>query len=173
MTRRPRSAGFTLIEVLVALIIVAFGMGALLATLSSAADSAGTLRDKSFAQWIAMNRITELRLRGGALVVGKTSGDVEFAGQTWRWFQEVLDPGIAGMLRIDVSVVRANSVTAKNKAPPALALATGFIGTAVSASFGNYPDWSLFSKLSTPQSPQTPPTQPPKAAPASGTSTAE
>ncbi|MEP7314418.1 MAG: type II secretion system minor pseudopilin GspI, partial [Pseudomonadota bacterium] len=111
MNRTSPAAGFTLIEVLVALIIVAFGMGALLATLSSAADTAGVLRDKTFAQWIAMNRIAELRLRSIRPEVGKTSGDVEFAGQKWRWSQEVLDPGIAGMLRIDVSVMHAGAVT--------------------------------------------------------------
>ncbi len=143
---RRTVAGFTLIEVLVALIVVTFGMGALLATLTSAADTAGVLRDKSFAQWIAMNRITEVRLRRGALVVGKTSGDVEFAGQTWRWYQEILDPRIVpGMLRIDVSVVRQSAVTAKNQTPPALAVASGFVGTAISGAFGNTPDWSLFT----------------------------
>ncbi|HEV7633671.1 MAG TPA: type II secretion system minor pseudopilin GspI [Steroidobacteraceae bacterium] len=159
MTCRPRTAGFTLIEVLVALVIVAFGMGALLATLSSAADTAGSLRDKSFAQWIAMNRITEIRLRGDRPAVAKTSGDVEFAGQKWRWYQEVLDPGIAGMLRIDVSVARAGPATAKNETPPALALATGFVGTAVVSGTGNDPDWSPWTRQSTapPPAPKTPP----------------
>jgi hypothetical protein len=85
------------------------------------------------------------------------------------------------MLRIDVSVVHANSVTPRNKTPPALALATGFIGTAITGSFGNDPDWSLFTKLNNPKSPpgsqqpgtQQPGTQPPKAPPAIGARTTE
>lgn len=142
MSRNARRHGFTLIEVLVALVIVAFGMGALLATLASAANTANYLRDKSFAQWIAMNRITELRLRPERPGVGKTSGDVTFANQNWRWYQEIIDPGLAGLLRIDVSVVLASAVPKDNSAPPALAQSSGFIGTTVGPSLGNDPDWS-------------------------------
>lgn len=100
--RRP--GGFTLIEVLVSLIIVALGMGALLATLTSAADSTNFLRDKTFASWIALNRIAEQRLRGVMPDVGKTDGEVEYANRTWRWQQEVLNVDIPGLVRIDVSV---------------------------------------------------------------------
>ena len=53
-------SGFTLIEVLVALAIVTIGMGALLAALGSSADSASYQRDKTFAEWVALNRIEEV-----------------------------------------------------------------------------------------------------------------
>ena len=76
-----RSRGFTLIEVLVALVVVALGMSAVLASLTSAADTVYFLKDKTLAEWIAFNRITEVRLQKKLPVKGKTDGDVEFAGR--------------------------------------------------------------------------------------------
>ena len=70
--------GFTLIEVLVALAIVTVGMAALLSALGSSADSATYLRDKTFAEWVALNRIEEVRLATAAAEEGqdrRRSGD--------------------------------------------------------------------------------------------------
>ena len=58
--------GFTLIEVLVALAIVAIGMAAVLGTLTSSANTVVYLRDKTFANWVALNQIAQLRLSGAA-----------------------------------------------------------------------------------------------------------
>ncbi len=69
---RQSQRGFTLIEVLVALAIVAIGMAALLSALSSSADSASYLRDKTFAEWVALNRIEEVRLASAMPQEGKT-----------------------------------------------------------------------------------------------------
>lgn len=170
MSTRQFARGFTLIEVLVALVIVAFGMGALLATVSSAADTTFQLREKSFAEWVALNRIAELRLRAAPPGLGKSSGDVEFAGRTWRWSQEVVDPGIAGIRRIDISVVPADGLGGDSKVADALATATGFIGLAVAASKGLEPDWSLWSISNSAAgsgAPATAPTPTPAPAPAS------
>ena len=103
---KPVSAsqrGFTLLEVLVALAIVTVGMAALLSALSSSADSATYLRDKTFAEWVALNRIEEVRLALQRPQKGKTDGEVEMAGRRWKWQQEVLETEIKGILRIDVS----------------------------------------------------------------------
>jgi prepilin-type N-terminal cleavage/methylation domain-containing protein len=63
--RRPRSLadrGFTLVEVLVALLVIALGLAALMVAVQGAARTSGYLRDKTLAQWIALNRIAEVRL---------------------------------------------------------------------------------------------------------------
>ena len=143
MTPRACQRAFTLIEVLVALFVVALGMGALMATLTSAADTTSRLREKSFAEWVALNRISELRLRGTPPGIGKSAGDVDFAGDKWHFTQEVLDPGIAGIRRIDVSV--AHAVKDGGKEPVTIAMATGFLGLAVAPASGIEPDWSLWS----------------------------
>ena len=54
--------GFTLIEVMVALAVVAVALPALLMTLSQQLDSVRYLEDRSHAQWVAANRLAELRL---------------------------------------------------------------------------------------------------------------
>lgn len=151
---RPALRGFTLIEVLIALLVVALGMGALLSTIASSANAVTRLRDKSFAQWIALNRIAELRLSGQQPEVGITTGDVEYAGAQWRWEQEIQDPGVAGILRVEVRVgLRPpgfkESSTAGSKDTDFQPVTTGFgfVGSSATRPSGRDPDWSLASAV--------------------------
>jgi general secretion pathway protein I len=157
-----RLAGFTLIEVLVALFIVALGMGALMAALSSAADTTGYLRDKSFAQWIALNRIAEVRLNVSTLTLGKSKGEVQFAGQNWRWRQNVGNSDVPNLLQIDVGVQMADQKQPRDSsdvATDATGFATGFIGRAIGRPTGNTPDWTGLSVV-VPGGPSPPPGSP-------------
>jgi general secretion pathway protein I len=95
--------GFTLVEVLVALAIVTLGMAALLAALGSSADSVSYQRDKTLAEWVALNRIEEERLALKRPTKGKSEGETEMAGVKWKWAEEVLETEVKGILRIDVS----------------------------------------------------------------------
>jgi general secretion pathway protein I len=99
-----KARGFTLVEVLVALVIVAAGASAVLSSLNSAAVSTVYLRDKTFAQWIADNRIAETRLATAAPQNGKTEGEVDYAGRRWKWRQQITDGEFPGLRRVDVSV---------------------------------------------------------------------
>ena len=148
--RQTACGGFTLIEVIIALFVIALGVGALLATLTSSADAAAYLREKSLAEWIALNRVSEVRLGNARPSAGTTTGTVEYAGRTWRWQQTVNDPGIAGILRLDVMVAPQGAAGQPaagdaEEAFPALGRAIGFIGTAVARGNGYMPDWSLKS----------------------------
>lgn len=142
--------GFTLIEVLIAILVIALGIGALLTTLTSSADAVGRLREKSFAQWVALNRISELRLSRERPEVGVTSGSAQFAGMYWDWQQQISDPDMAGMLRVDVRVApqRGGQDAARPMEPDEFAaagIAYGFLGASVGPPNGYMPDWSFRS----------------------------
>lgn len=80
-----RSEGFTLIEVLAALIIVALGMLAVIRAVNLTVSNTSYLRDKTIAHWVAMNKLTETRLNTAAPSEGDSDGDVDMAGVTWHW----------------------------------------------------------------------------------------
>ena len=128
-TRREVS-GFTLIEVLVALAIVAIGMAAVLEALTSSANTALYLQDKTFAEWVALNRIETVRLTGSAPpAVGTSNDTVTYAGRSWEWQQKVTDTRIQGMRQIEVDVRPADSKAGDNRGW--YASAAGFMGDAI------------------------------------------
>jgi general secretion pathway protein I len=128
--RTARASGFTLVEVLVALVIVAIGMAVLMSAMASAADTTAYLRDKSLAEWIALNEIAIVRLGTQLPSQGKTEGDLDYAGRKWHWEQQVTPLDFPGMLRLDVKVQQSDTPAGKNA--PWLATITGAVGDAVS-----------------------------------------
>ena len=103
MKRTPN--GFTLLEVLIALAIVAMSAGALLGTITSSASNVSYLKDKTLAEWVALNRLTELRIGQQFPVEGKRTDYAEMGGVRWQWEQEVTEmPMVEGLFRIDVRV---------------------------------------------------------------------
>jgi general secretion pathway protein I len=123
MTNPEGNRGFTLVEVVVALAIVAIGMLAVFKTIGDTINNISTLRDRSFAAWIADNRITEVRLSGQMPSVDETAGDLEYAGRRWHWVAKVSQTQVDGLRRMDVSVRREGD--AEDSSLVSLA---GFIG---------------------------------------------
>jgi general secretion pathway protein I len=137
LRRAGHARGFTLIEVLAALVIVALGMLGVIEAVTQSARNGTYLREKTLAHWIALNVITEKRLQQEPPPVTESSGDVEFAGQSWRWRMQVTQTQVASLRRMDVSVRPADAPDSS-----ALATVTGFYGTAIGAAGGGRLDWS-------------------------------
>ena len=99
--------GFTLIEVLVALAVVAIALPALMFALGQQVDGTAYLRDKSLAGMVAANKMEELRIVSRArenLEKGKDSGLVELAGREWFWWVDTQATEVEQFFRVEISV---------------------------------------------------------------------
>jgi general secretion pathway protein I len=162
--RHRPDAGFTLVEVLVALVVVAIGLAALMVAVSGTARTSGYLRDKTLAQWIALNRIAEVRLTVNKLAQststtssgttsgttsgasGGDAGELQFAGRTWHYDTRYYDTTFPSTKRI---IVRVWAGDAKTKSNP-LAEATGFFGSGLSVpGNSNALDWTVGNTAAT------------------------
>ena len=76
--------GFTLIEVMVALTVAALALVAVMASISQMVDASIAMRDRTYASWVAQNKIAELRLANVQPEVSETSGEVTFAAGEMR-----------------------------------------------------------------------------------------
>jgi general secretion pathway protein I len=94
--------GFTLLEVLIALAIVALAVGALLGTVTSSASNVIYLKDKTLAEWVALNRLTEIRIAQQMPDKGRRTGNTDMAGMRWQWEEEVIELPVKGMFRVEV-----------------------------------------------------------------------
>jgi general secretion pathway protein I len=109
--RRHRSAcrvtgqgGFTLLEVLVALTIVAVALGAIIRTSGQSTGNLVYVRDKIVAAWVAENRIAEAMLAQQWPATGTSEGIEEMVGQEWSWEVTVSATADPDLRRLDVRV---------------------------------------------------------------------
>lgn len=102
--------GFTLVEVMVALAVVAIALPALLVTLYRQMDDTAYLRDKTLAQMVAANKLAETRLMAAAtrkLGVSKLSGEETMADRQWFWWVDSTTTPVDNFLRIQIRVALA------------------------------------------------------------------
>jgi general secretion pathway protein I len=142
---RGRARGFTLVEVLVALMVVAIGLAALMVAVSGTARNSAYLRDKTLAQWIALNHLTEVRLGLNKAGSATDTSTLDFAGRKWHYDTRYFATSFQSMKRI---VVRVYAGDAKAKGNP-LAESTGYLGTALAAPGSSNVDWTVGSNAAT------------------------
>lgn len=99
-----RNAGFSLLEVLIALAVLALAMTALVRTAALQTRALIDARERSYAQWVASNVIAETRLSKAANRLDERKGEMELGNIRWRWKADLASSPMAGVRRIDVSV---------------------------------------------------------------------
>jgi general secretion pathway protein I len=102
MSPSIRKDGFTLLEVLIALVIVTLAVSALLGTVTSSGSNVSYLKEKTLAEWVALNRLTELRIAQVMPDKGRRTGNTDMAGMRWQWEEEVIELPVKGLFRIEV-----------------------------------------------------------------------
>jgi general secretion pathway protein I len=89
VTAASRRCGFTLIEVLVALAIVAVALSAGMRAIAQGADGASSLKARTLALWVAENRLAQAQLDDPAPAPGTTTGEDAQAGVPFAWRRTV------------------------------------------------------------------------------------
>lgn len=126
-----RLAGFTLLEVLVALAIFALVAASVLSASARSLQTAASLEDKTLAMWIADNRLSELQLAETPAADGRDQGELTFAGRRWQWQSEIQATSEPSMRRVSLWVApRPERGLGGDLRERALVSLSGFLGAA-------------------------------------------
>lgn len=104
-----RSYGFTLLELMVALVVVAVALLAVERTMGAAVGHAHALRSRLLAGWVAENRLNELRIQRALPVVGELAGAETQAGLTLYWRATIGPTPNPRMRRVEVQVYESSA----------------------------------------------------------------
>jgi general secretion pathway protein I len=84
-------------------------------------EAGSTMQERTYASWIAQNKIAEMRLANTQPEVSETNGELEFAELEWGWRAIVSETGVEDLYRVDVEISYAGS-------DAVLRRVSGFIG---------------------------------------------
>jgi general secretion pathway protein I len=107
--RPQRAQGFSLLEVMIALAVLAIALAATVRAVGEQARVQAVVRDAAVARWVASNVIAETRLSERFPATGEREGQTRMAGRVWRWRRVVSDTPDGDLRRIDVAVYAGES----------------------------------------------------------------
>lgn len=108
-SRGATGAGFTLVEVLVALAVFAIAAVALLAAQGHQARTMAALEARVLAEVVAENRLAEAMAAPAAPRPGTRRGDTVMADRAFAWTVRVSPVAQTGLVRVQVAVTLADS----------------------------------------------------------------
>jgi general secretion pathway protein I len=106
-TGKRRQLGFTLVEVMVAMMIVGLALPALLGQTASLSRHTFAARAKTQAFWVAQNKLAEVSIERrltGAMPSRKETDTVELGRNTWSWILITEETALENMYRVEVEV---------------------------------------------------------------------
>jgi general secretion pathway protein I len=103
--------GFTLLEVIVALGIVAVGILGVARAMNGYVDTTAALEQRVVAGWVAANRLEYLRITKAIPVAGETRGSDQMGGRTWYLKETTTATADPLLFRIDISVYTDSELT--------------------------------------------------------------
>lgn len=117
--------GFTLLEVMVALAVIATAMAAVITTVATGVRNSAGLQERTLAHWVAMNQMTTLEVSKQWPALRTTTGSEIMAEHEWFWSQDVQKvpaPEAQQFMRKVIIQVRINE---SDESP--MATLTGFV----------------------------------------------
>ena len=122
--RKGRAKGFTLLEVMVALAVIALALAAATSAVSGNIRNASGLQQRTYAHWVAMNKLAEMQLANQWPATKTTRGSSLMSKQEWYWSTKVTKTpdGFDLIRKVDITV-RLNEDDESS-----LITLTGFIG---------------------------------------------
>lgn len=104
MTPVARQKGFTLLEVLIAVAILSIAMISAMIAISSHIKNQVYMKDRTFAHWVAMNSVAELRAHDEWPGSGELTGSEEMGQRSYLWKIKVTAFDGGAVRRLDVEV---------------------------------------------------------------------
>jgi general secretion pathway protein I len=96
--------GFTLVEVLVALAVIAIALTAVMQNFGQSVDTTVALRERTLALWVAQNQLAEHYIARDWPLPDTTEGTIQMVGREWRWRQKVLTTADDNIRRVEIEI---------------------------------------------------------------------
>lgn len=109
MNKRFHHQGFTLIEVMIALSVVAIGLMATLKAINEEVSGANLTRNKMMALWILENKVSEIRLNPILPNTGINQGQQTLFNQNWHWQTNTTATANKKISKVEVSISDPNA----------------------------------------------------------------
>ncbi|MEX0731405.1 MAG: type II secretion system minor pseudopilin GspI [Aquisalimonadaceae bacterium] len=100
---KRRQSGFTLMEVLVAVAVLGIALAAIIKASSEMTANAVELRDRTLANWVAGNVLTELHITR-AWEAETREGTAQMGDRDWAWEAEISTTANPALRRVDIRV---------------------------------------------------------------------